>query len=278
MPINMYDDSYNDYYVVCEQTTPDNAKIEILDDGKKDGLDYLRFSACLQAFYGLNRNRRLWKADQIKTMSMDKPVQELLKRGSFVGEAGHPVPMDGKVTIERILTIDPLRTSHRIISLNWPNNNEIHGIVETLDDQNGPGNKMKRSILQGIQPAFSLRSLVPQRKQADGTTLVIGPGRLVAYDWVYLPSHTEAYMDSEIPVKRVVTKPEFQTVMEGYCDFVLSHSDKVRNIMDDYDVTLESASIDEKSGMVSIKSNEGRLFIAPETKYRRELKDLLNQF
>ena len=85
MPVDIYNDRYNDYYVVCEQTTPDSSKIEILDDGKKNGLNYLRFSACLQAFYGLNRNRRLWKAEQIKTMSEDKPVQELIKRGSFVG-------------------------------------------------------------------------------------------------------------------------------------------------------------------------------------------------
>ena len=278
MPLDMYDDRYNDYFVVCEQTTPDNSKIEILDDGKKNGLNYLRFSACLQAFYGLNRNRRLWKADQIKTMSEDKPVQELLKRGSFAGEAGHPVPMDGKVTIERILTIDPLRTSHRIISLNWPNPNELHGVVETLDDQNGPGNKMMRSIMQGIEPAFSLRSLVPQRKNADGTTLVIGPGRLVAYDWVFLPSHTEAYMDNEIPVKEIVSKPQFQTVMEGYCDFVLENSDKVRRVIEDYDVAMESATLDPKTNTLSIGSKEGRIIVAPETKYRREFRDLLNLF
>ena len=277
IPNSMYNDAYQDYYVVCEQTTPDNSKVEIIDDGKKNGLDYLRFSACLQDFRGLNRNRRLWKAEYIRAMANDKPVQELIQRGSFVGEAGHPVPMDGKVTIERILTIDPLRMSHRIVSLNWPNDEEIHGIVETLDDQNGPGNKMKRSILQGLQPAFSVRSLVPQRKQADGTTVVIGCGRLCAWDWVILPSHSSAYIDAEIPIKNVVSAPQFQTVMEGYCDFVLSRSDKVRRVLDDYDVVMESACIDEKAGMVSVGTKEGRIFVAPELKFRNELRDLLNQ-
>lgn len=278
MPVDIYNDRYNDYYVVCEQTTPDSSKIEILDDGKKNGLNYLRFSACLQAFYGLNRNRRLWKAEQIKIMSEDKPVQELIKRGSFVGEAGHPVPMDGKVTIERILTIDPLRTSHRITSLSWPNPNEIHGVVETLDDENGPGHKMMRSIMQGIEPAFSLRSLVPQRKNADGSTTVIGPGRLCAYDWVYLPSHAEAYIDKEIPVKEIVSKPQFQTVMESYCDFVLENSEKINRIVEDYDIATESATFDPKYKAVSIGSKEGRIIVAPETKYRREFEDLLKQF
>lgn len=278
MPVDIYNDRYSEYYVVCEQTTPDSSKIEILDDGKKNGLNFLRFSACLQAFYGWNRNRRLWKAEQIKTMSEDKPVQELIKRGSFVGEAGHPVPMDGKVTIERILTIDPLRTSHRITSLSWPNPNEIHGVVETLDDENGPGHKMMRSIMQGIEPAFSLRSLVPQRKNADGSTTVIGPGRLCAYDWVYLPSHAEAYIDKEIPVKEIVSKPQFQTVMESYCDFVLENSEKINRIVEDYDIATESATFDPKYKAMSIGSKEGRIIVAPETKYRREFEDLLKQF
>ena len=279
MPLDMYNDTYNDYFIVMEQTTPSDAKIEIIDDGKKNGLDFLRFSTCLQAFYGLNRNHRDWKAQIIRTMAEDAPVQELLKMGSFVGEAGHPVPMDGKVTLERILTIDPLRTSHRIVSMSWPKEKELHGVVETLDDgPGGPGNKMKRSIMQGIIPAFSLRSLVPQRKNADGSITVLSSGRMVSYDWVFLPSHREAYMDVEIPVKEVVTKSQFQTVMESYCDFVTAHSDKVRRVMDSYDVALESAIIDEKSKMISVASKEGHLFIAPETKYRRELMDILREF
>lgn len=276
MPDNMYNDQYADYYVVCEQTTPNDSKVEILDEGNKNGLNYLRFSACLQSFYGLNRNKRDWKASHVKTMAEDKPVQELLQRGSLVGEAGHPVPMNDKVTIERILTIDPLRTSHRIVSFNWPNKNEIHGIVETLDDENGPGNKMKRSILQGIQPAFSLRSLVPQRKNADGTTTVLGPGRLVTYDWVFLPSHEQAYMDTEIPVKTIVTKPQFQTVMESYASYVLDSSDKARRVLDNEDIAMESACIDEKYGMLSVGTKSGRIFVAPELKYRREIMDILH--
>ena len=272
---NMFDDQYNDYYIVIEQTTPQDSKIEILGDGTKNGLDYLRFSACLQSFYGLNRNRRDWPAGIVKAMTEDSTVVELINNGSFVGEAGHPVPYTDKVTIERILTIDPLRTSHRIVSLDWPSNNELHGVVETLDDgPGGPGNKMKRSIMQGVNPAFSLRSLVPQRKNPDGTTSVIGRGRLVCYDWVYLPSHKEAYRDTEIPIKNVVTKPQFQTVMESFSNFVMERSDKVRRVLDDYDIAMESATMDSH-GIFSVNSKTGRLFIAPETKYRKELKSLI---
>ena len=105
---NMYDDNYLDYYIVMEQTSPEDNKINIIKEGTNNGLNFLRFSTCLQSFKGYNRNRRLWKADQVRKMANDRPVQELIEKGSFVGEAGHPVPMDGKVTMERILTIDPL--------------------------------------------------------------------------------------------------------------------------------------------------------------------------
>lgn len=274
----MYDDRYLDYFVVLEQTSPEQNKIEMIADGTRNGLNFLRFSTCLQSFKGLNRNRRLWKAEHIRAMANDRPVQELIEKGSFVGEAGHPVPMDGKVTLERILTIDPLRCSHRIISLSWPTNDELHGVVETLDEGPGsPGDRFRRNILQGICPAFSLRSLVPQRKEADGSTTVTGPGRMVTYDRVYLPSHQEAYRDINIPIQNIVTKPQFETVMESYCDFVTSHSDKVRRIVDDLAPAMESACIDEKTKMLSIPTSEGRIFVAPEAKYRREIQGLYSE-
>ena len=275
----MYDDSYNDYFIVCESTSPENNHAEILADGKKDGLNFLRFSTCLQDFNGPNRNRRIWLPSQIKTMSEDAPVQELIQKGSFVGEAGHPVPMDGKVTMERILTIDPLRTSHRIISLSWPKSNELHGIVETLDDGPGcPGNKMTRSILQGMIPAFSLRSLVPQRKEPDGTIRVLGPGRMICYDWIFVPSHKSAYMDEEIPVKNVIKKNDFVTVMESYTSFVVSHSDKIRTVVDSMEPAMEQATYDRKSGLMSIPTKEGRVIMAPENRYAREFREILKHF
>ena len=276
---NMYNDSYQDYYIVMEATSPEDAKIEILDNHQSDTLNFMRFSTCLQAFRGRNRNRRLWRAEHVRAMLEARPVQELIEKHSWVGEAGHPVPDDGKVTVERILTLDPLRCSHRIISISWPNNEEVHGVIETLDEGPGsPGYRFYRNILQGIIPAFSLRSLVPQRKNADGSTDTIGPGRAVTYDRVYLPSHEEAYMDVEIPVKKVITQPKFEAVMESYTNYMTAHSDKIRSIIDDMEPALESASYDPKAKMVTMQTEEGRVFIDPEMKDRREIENLIRGF
>ncbi len=262
-----------------EQTSPENNKIEIMSEVNSNTLSFLRFSTCLQSFNGRNRNRRLWKADQVRTMLNDTIPQELIAKGAFVGENGHPTPSSGKVTIERILTIDPNNCSHRIISLDWKSPTMLHGVVETLDEGPGtPGYKFMRNILQGIIPSFSLRSVVPQSKNADGSTDVIGPGRLVCYDRVYVPSHGEAYMDVEVPVKNVVTKSKFEAVMEAYCDFATSHSDKFRKIIDDMEPAMESAYIDTNSKMIAIKTADGHAFIAPETKYRNEISSILREF
>lgn len=272
---NLYND-YDQTYIVMEQTTPVDNKIEIQKVVDTNGLNYVRFSTCLQDFNGYNRNRRKWPADVVKAMAEAPTVQELIRMNSFVGEAGHPVPESGQTTMERICNIDPLKTSHRFTKLFWPNPNELHGICETLDEGVGsPGYRMMRNILQGVIPAFSLRSLVPQRKNPDGSKDVIGVGRMICYDRVYLPSHEKAYMDVEVPVSQVITKPEYKVVMESFNDYVMSHSDKIRSIVDDMEPAMESASFDPKTNLMSVKTEEGRIFVAPEMKYRKEIHSAL---
>ena len=272
---NLYND-YDQTYIVMEQTTPVDNKIEIQKVVDTNGLNYVRFSTCLQDFNGYNRNRRKWPAEIVKAMAEASTVQELIRMNSFVGEAGHPVPDSGQVTMERICNIDPLKTSHRFTKLFWPNPNELHGICETLDEGVGsPGYRMMRNILQGVVPAFSLRSLVPQRKNPDGSKDVIGVGRMICYDRVYLPSHEKAYMDVDMPVSQVVTKPEYKVVMESFADHVMSHSDKIRSIIDDMEPAMESASFDPKTNLISVKTEEGRIFVAPEMKYRKEIHSAL---
>ena len=63
--------------------------------------------------------------------------------------------------------------------------------------------------------------------------------------------------------------------MESFADHVMSHSDKIRSIIDDMEPALESASYDDKTGLMSVKTEEGRIFVAPEIKYRKEIHSAL---
>ena len=49
----------------------------------------------------------------------------------------------------------------------------------------------------------------------------------------------------------------------------------IRSIIDDMEPALESASYDDKTGLMSVKTEEGRIFVAPEIKYRKEIHSAL---
>ena len=268
-------DKYLDFSIVVESQTEPNQGFEIIGEGKNsDGLSYLRFKSCLQTFGSRNRNRRLWQSKWMRPMISAPEIQELIMAGGVPGEAGHPIPPTGKVTMERILTIDPNNISHVVKEYIWKGENQLDGIIETVDDGNGPGDKFKRNIMQGLPVSFSTRSIIPQRKNADGSTDQTGPGRYVCSDRVFLPSHKEAYIDKSIPVKNVCKKDHFETVMESFVSYVVDGSEKVNRIIDDMHPALESAVMD-KSGTLSIQTESGIALIRPEVKYRREFADVM---
>lgn len=276
MRVNYKADDYNDYVIAIESTS--SGPIEILSDkssGNSSDLKFLRFRTCLQTFSKRNRNRRRWYSKFSRPMFDSKENKELLKKGGIPGENGHPVPAIGQVTIERILTIDPNNISHVIKEFIWPTPDRVDGIIETVDDINGPGSRFRNNILQGLPVSFSTRSVIPQRKNPDGTIDQTGPGRYVTSDRVYLPAHEEAYIDETIPVKEICKKGRFEQVMESYATFVAETSDKVSRILDHMEPALENCMFGD-SGMLSIPTSEGIVGIYPEMKYRDELFDLMN--
>lgn len=266
-------DKFVDYSIVIEQNSPEDAKIEIVEDKSSNGLNYLRFIACLQAFKEeRNRNRRKWVPDYVEKALFSSPeITELLNNGGVPGENGHPVPPSGQVTIERIATIDPNNMSH-LIKKFWfaEGKTMLMAEVETLDDDGGPGSRFKKNILQGMNPSFSNRAIIPQRKNADGTIDQTGVGRIVTFDRVILPSHKEAYRDINIPITNVIKTPKDMQIAAECCTYVCDKSNKVRNVIDDMNVAMESACLDNR-GRLSIKSSEGLLVIPIEEQLKKEI-------
>ena len=268
-------DNYLDYSIVIENTTEPNTGFEIVKEGKNsEGISFLRFKTCLQTFGARNRNRRLWLSKWMRVMLQAPEVQELIREGGVPGEAGHPVPPTGEITVERILTIDPNNISHVIKSFNWVGEDRLDGEVETIDDGNGPGDKFKRNIIQGLPISFSTRSLIPQRKNPDGTIDQLGPGRYITSDRVFVPSHKEAYIDKSIPVRNICHKDKFETVMESFVSYVGSHSNKINQIVDGLDPAMESATM-SRNGIYTVSTRDGIVNICPENKYRREFDDIM---
>lgn len=274
---SIYSDKYDDFVVAIESSTEPNTDFEIISEhkGANGSLSFLRFRTCLQTFAERNRNRRKWVSKWMKVMLDTPEIKELLVNGGVPGENGHPVASTGQITMERILTIDPNNISHVIKEFIWPSDNKLDGIIETVDDINGPGAKFRNNILQGLPVSFSTRSVIPQRRNPDGTIDQTGPGRYVTSDRVYIPSHKEAYIDKTVPVKDICKKSKFETVMESYVSFTAEHSGKFNRILDGMDPALESAKIGE-TGMITIPTSQGTVGIYPELKYRREFADIMS--
>lgn len=275
---NMYDDSFNDYFIVIEQAQdPQKPEIQFISK-ENDPLHFLRWRQKLQSAGYRNRNGRLWITKYLKMMTADSIVLEMIRTG-WCGEAGHPVPDVGKVELTRILTIDPKYISHKVNSIEWIGN-DLYGVMETLDDgPNGYGTKFMKNIMQGIEPAVSARTIIPQRKNADGTYDQIAPGRLVCYDRVFVPGHADAYIDKNVPVKNVTKKVEFETAIEqfnaGYAISTLSKSEKVKRIADQYSVVMESMTMNP-NGVITMRDEQKNVIIAaPELKYRKEYTNYL---
>lgn len=272
------------YFGVIERTSPEDKKIEIIKEGKsKNGLSFLRFRACLQSFRPgeRNGNGRLWQSRFMKTMLNNPMLQLTMKRNSGIpGENGHPVPPTAKPTIERVLTIDPNNMSHLIKSFEWTDNDQfLYAIIDTIDEGPGtPGYKFMRNILQGMDPAFSARTVVPQKKNPDGTTDVLGPGRYVTSDRVIGPAHPEAYRDVSIPIKEVHTSSELDVLMESYTGYVFENSKNVGNVIGDLEPVMESMTMNE-NGMFGIQTKkEGTVFIPTEKEFRLELSEYMKHF
>lgn len=270
------------YYAVMEDTSPagynTRSNMGVQENVVHGETRSLRFRACLQSFGRRNRNGRLWRADMMKKALAAPTIVELIQKGDFAGENGHPIAQVGETSISRIATIDPNNVCHRITALEW-SGDLVYGTVETIDDINGPGAKLMRSIMQGMEPAFSVRALVPQRKNADGTWDVTGVGRVITYDRVFLPSHMEAYRDQNVDIKMVTHDNTYQQVLESFVyPYISSHSDRVKYATDNTQVAMESAHYDPNSGLYSVNTsdkNRSRVFVPIEKRLQKEMNDLL---
>ena len=268
--------SYIDYSVVIEQTSPEDNEVKILETHNSKGLNYLRFETILQAFVEeRNRNRRKWVPKYVKEAINGVEFMELINNGGLPGENGHPVPKTGQVTLERIATIDPNNISH-VIKKAWFTDGDriLRGVIETVDDDNGPGRKFMKNILQGLPTSFSNRAIIPQRKNVDGTIDQTGVGRIITFDRVFLPSHKEAYRDINIPIVNVIKSPEDMKIATECCSYIIDKSSNVRNVLDNMDPALESAYIDKK-GRFNVKTDDGLAIIPIEQKLVREISSYM---
>ena len=170
---------------------------------------YLIFPAILQSFDVMNRNRRMYTATNIMDrINNDEYIQTMLRQNSWIGEIDHPSPafMGQDLAMNRIANPDPKFSSHFIRAPRL-NGNLLEATVQT-DSSNEHGMNMAIKIVDGkIVPAFSARVLGELQNRSGKP--VVNVRKLICYDWVLYPSHSEALgkisqplMESAIDVEK----------------------------------------------------------------------------
>ncbi len=268
-------------YAITEQVS-EPVNENSLEECEVGGLKYLRFPSVLQEFDVFNRNRRNYGGKAMNEGLRAENVQELLANGDFFGEAGHPITKD----MTRIMTVDLKNVSHRIKSLDIKPDH-VSGIIETIPDGTGVGNKMYTMMMTGTMPSFSLRAIAPLIKRPDGTTLIRQAPRIVTYDWVVFPSHKCARYKAIDGMQHVtkntnlgtpVKESTFPIYESQVLDFLKDESKNLKLISSVYETGLGNMRLTTDGKFVIVKENGGQYAVAIEEKIRREVNGFMSNF
>lgn len=272
-------------YVLMEEMS-EPVQIRNLKECSKNGLLYLIFDTVLQSFEVKNRNKRTYIGDAVMESLAAPHVQELIKKGSFVSEYGHPLVKD----MSRVTQIDPARVCGRVNSY-YRTGNLLKGEFETFDD-GGLGTMLTRRILQGLEPAHSLRAVAKLSKDRNGNDIMNSRAHIIAYDTVILPSHVEAYRDESKDI-RVVNQPIVATESaefgshEEYAfvvnesmltDFVMEESKNVKLIKNICEVIPETIKLTPDLKHIIIKEGTETYYVDTEDKIKHDIRNFLSNF
>lgn len=267
-------------YVMEQVSEP--AKPRNITRCNNDGLFYVQFDAVIQSMDVLNRNRRIYTQNAIMESLASDHITELVQKKTWCGEAGHPNSTDPK----RIVTIDPKLVSHKICNF-WNTGNLLNAKIETLDDIDGFGRKMTNFVLQGGEPAFSLRALCPLIKKPDGTAICSKKGHIVTYDWVILPSHKEAYRDQSRPVDKMFKAlesfgNEFEDSMmpvneASLINFLKEESKNIKLVSDLAEIACENMIITEDMKYAVLNNGKDTVYVKIEDKIKFDVRNYMSK-
>lgn len=274
-------------HVIMEQTSEPCAVN--VRDYNKNGLLYVIFDTVFQSFGVKNRNKRMYDGDAVMASWNAPHIQELIRKKSFVSEYGHPLDQ----SMSRITQIDPDRICGRINSY-YRSGNLLKGEFETFDDGR-MGTMLTRRILQGMEPAFSVRMLAKLTRTKDGTMLMNQPGHLVTADCVILPSHCEAYRDesksinivnkaiTESMVMHVDTEEEYRDVVFAinesmFTDFVKEESKNLKLIQSVEEVIGDSIKLTKDLNNIILTEGSNTYYIKTEDKIKHDIRNFMSRF
>ena len=273
-------------HVIMEQTAEPCATN--VRDFNKNGMTYVIFETVFQSFGVKNRNKRIYDGDAVMASWGAPHIQELIRKKSVVSEYGHPLD----TSMSRVTQIDPARVCGRINSY-YRAGNLLKGEFETFDD-GACGTMLTRRILQGLEPAFSVRMLAKLSRDKDGTMLMNQPGHLVTADCVILPSHIEAYRDESKAMNVVhkainesagsaITEEQYRDMVFAinesmFTDFIKEESTNFKLIQNVEEVIGDSLQLTKDLNHIILKENNNTYYVKVEDKIKHDIRNFMSKF
>lgn len=187
------------FMFIEEQTSPDVNVVKNFDVVDKNGVFFVDFETCLHSFDVINRNSRMYKANNIEKCLDTERIKSYLSHGGWYGEMNHPTPeyKDRPLSPERISDIKMDNTSHRMLNPHVEKNLLVSRVQS--DAGTAAGMNLARKMVQGFIPGFSCRAIASLILEAGKP--VVDVRKIITYDWVLYQSHREAEQIMTTPTK-----------------------------------------------------------------------------
>lgn len=264
-------------YMINESTTQ-NAGIQILKDFNK----CVTIRAMLQDAAELNRNKRKYPIDVLRSGLESERIQELIMAKSWFGEAGHPI----EPTVQRQCSVLEENISHRVLSYDIVGS-KIFGQVKTTPTARGYD--MRNLIIDDdpMLSAFSLRAMGPMVQTTEGS-IVQKPLTMICYDWVWFPSHRKAYQTDIIKSitesGNTLNESCITPLLEASAlDFIAEESKNYQIVSEMFEAEKRIVSLNENCKTVSITSldddnNKETMIVTLESALSHEIDSFFTKF
>ena len=242
---------------------------------------YIVFEGILQSFGVLNRNGRMYDADNIMNCIQNDPyIIAMLAQNSWMGELEHPTAIyeNQNLSLARLAAVFPANTSHFIRKPRLEGN-LLKATIQT-DSSNQNGMNMAIKIVDGkVIPGFSARVL-GELKTKNGKPFV-EVKKLITYDYVLFPSHKEALGNVNKPFAESVKTVE--KAMNGSIIFFEELAKDAAKNSEDAQILCESFGLsnDDIIGLTStgnsvvLKENKN-IYVCPITNEMARAKTKAN--
>ena len=246
---------------------------------------YVEFNGILQSFGVMNRNRRMYQAENVMNCIRTDPfIVDQLKLNKWMGEMDHPdADIEGsKLTMQRICKPDYTRTTHYVRSPRLEGN-LLKAHIQT-DSSNEHGMNMAIKIVDGkIVPGFSARTLGELKHISGQPTVFVK--KLIAYDFVPYQSHYEALAEIHQPHMESVKTIEHALndrviFFDELAKMVANNDADTQLLCESFGLTIDDVVGITESGSSLIIKEKQNLYAQPVTDriLRARAADQLNEW